>query len=112
MGDVGTGAAVKRPATGPGSRRYLAQNLRIARTLGGWSQEKLALRCGLKRTYIGTLERAEVNPGIDNVDRIAAGLGVPPHVLLLPPDMAQPLIHAHLDSALDTPPAQAPPSMA
>ena len=75
-----------------GSRHHLAFNIRIARTMRGWSQEALGLHCGLKRTYIGTLERAELNPGIDNIDRIARGLGVASHVLLSPPDLAQPLL--------------------
>lgn len=80
-----------------GSRRHLALNIRVARVLAGWSQEALGLHCGLKRTYIGTLERAELNPGIDNVDRIAQGLGVPAHVLLLPPEVAHPLIYTRLN---------------
>lgn len=81
-----------------GSRRNLALNIRIARTIRGWSQEALGLHCGLKRTYIGTLERAELNPGIDNIDRIADGLGVPAHVLLSPPDLAQPHLLRELGS--------------
>jgi transcriptional regulator with XRE-family HTH domain len=84
--------SMKKQKQANGSRRHLALNIRIARTVRGWSQEALGLHCGLKRTYIGTLERAELNPGIDNVDRIAQGLGVPAHVLLSPPDVAQPLL--------------------
>lgn len=83
----------------PGSsRRFLALNLQVARALSGWSQEDLGLRCGLKRTYIGALERGEVNPGMDNVDRIAAGLGVPSHVLIQSPELAQPLIYQSLSN--------------
>ena len=67
------------------SRHSLAMNMRSARTLGGWSQEDLGLRCGLKRTYIGALERGEINPGVDNLDRIAQAIGVPSHVMLLAP---------------------------
>jgi len=67
------------------SRHSLAMNMRSARTLGGWSQEDLGLKCGLKRTYIGALERGEINPGIDNLDRIAQAIGVPGHVLLQTP---------------------------
>jgi len=36
----------------------------------------------------------EVNPGIDNVDRLAVGVGVPAHVLLLRPDLAYSEIYA------------------
>jgi len=34
------------------------------------------------------LERREVNPGIDNLDKLAVGVGVLSHVLLLSPDLA------------------------
>jgi transcriptional regulator with XRE-family HTH domain len=70
------------------SRARLASNLRAARSLFQWSQEELGLRCGLKRTYIGALERREVNPGIDNLDKLAVGVGVFAHVLLLSPELA------------------------
>jgi transcriptional regulator with XRE-family HTH domain len=70
------------------SRLSLASNLRAARSLFCWSQEELGLQCGLKRTYIGALERREVNPGIDNLDKLALGVGVLAHVLLLSPDLA------------------------
>ena len=76
------------------SRQSLAENLRAARSLFGWSQEELALECGLKRTYVGALERTEINPGIDNVDRLAGGMGVFPHVLLLDPTDAYSAIYA------------------
>ena len=76
------------------SRQSLAENLRAARSLFGWSQEELALECGLKRTYVGALERTEINPGIDNVDRLAIGMGLYPHVLLLNPTDAYTEIYA------------------
>jgi len=67
---------------------HLAANLRTARSLVGWSQEELAFQSGLKRTYIGAIERTEINPGIDNVDRLAQGIGVAPEVLLMNPTQA------------------------
>jgi DNA-binding XRE family transcriptional regulator len=70
------------------SRVCLASNLRAARSLFRWSQEELGFQCGLKRTYIGALERREVNPGIDNLDKLAIGVGVLAHVLLLSPEQA------------------------
>jgi transcriptional regulator with XRE-family HTH domain len=91
------GKRVKNTKAARGSRRHLALNVRVARALFGLSQEALGLHCGLKRTYIGSVERAEINPGIDNLDRIARGLGVPAHVLLLQPDVAQPLIYRQVD---------------
>lgn len=40
------------------------------------SQEKLAERAGLHRTYIGMIERAEKNITLCNVEKIAQALGV------------------------------------
>jgi transcriptional regulator with XRE-family HTH domain len=77
-----------------GSRAVLGLNLQLARAALGLTQDELARRCGLKRSYVGALERGEINLGVDNVDRLAAGLGVPPHVLLLNPDLAQPIVRA------------------
>src|SRR5258708_21314067 len=70
------------------SRISLASNLRAARSLFRWSQEELGLQCGLKRTYIGALERKEVNPGIDNLDKLPIGAGVFSHGLFLSPDQS------------------------
>ncbi|MGA3083844.1 MAG: helix-turn-helix transcriptional regulator [Thermodesulfobacteriota bacterium] len=40
------------------------------------SQEKLAERAGLHRTYIGMIERAEKNITLENIDRIASALEI------------------------------------
>jgi transcriptional regulator with XRE-family HTH domain len=80
------------------SRVCLASNLRAARSLFRWSQEELGFQCGLKRTYIGALERREVNPGIDNLDKLAIGVGVLAHVLLLSPEVAYVEIHSAYSS--------------
>jgi transcriptional regulator with XRE-family HTH domain len=66
--------------------------MQLARTMLGISQAQLAERCGMKRTYIGAIERCEINPGIDNLDRIAEGLGVASHILLLNPEQASTLL--------------------
>ena len=42
----------------------------------GISQEELAIRCGVHRTYIGALERGEKSPTLNTIEKIAAGLGV------------------------------------
>ena len=42
----------------------------------GLSQEELAFRANLHRTYIGMIERAEKNITIVNIDKIAHGLDI------------------------------------
>lgn len=42
----------------------------------GISQEELAFRSELHRTYIGMIERAEKNITLKNIEKIANGLGV------------------------------------
>lgn len=38
------------------------------------SQEELAFRCSLHRTYIGALERGEKSPTLNTIEKIAKGL--------------------------------------
>jgi transcriptional regulator with XRE-family HTH domain len=49
----------------------------------GLSQEGLGEAAGLHRTYIGHLERGEVNPSLTNILKVAAGLGVDAADLML-----------------------------
>ena len=56
------------------ARKHLAQRVRLLRTNRGWSQEVLAELSGLNRSYIGAVERAEHNIGLDNIERIAHAL--------------------------------------
>lgn len=58
------------------ARLVFARNLRRVRQERGLSQEKLADLARLHRTYIGSVERAERNVSIDNMERLAEALGV------------------------------------
>lgn len=58
------------------ARRIFAENLRKARLAKMLSQEDLAELANLHRTYVGSVERAERNVSIDNMERLAAAVGV------------------------------------
>lgn len=63
-------------------RKIIAANMRARRAELELSQDELAHRSGLHRTYIGAVEREERNISIDNIDKIAAALRVPTAKLL------------------------------
>lgn len=56
-------------------------NLRKARLARGLSQERLAHLCGLNMTHVARIERAEREPGIRTVSKLARGLDVRASVL-------------------------------
>ncbi|RHW16905.1 XRE family transcriptional regulator [Sphingomonas gilva] len=60
----------------------LARNIRRLRQASGISQEELASRAQLHRTYISSVERRERNVSLENIFKIAQALGVPATVLL------------------------------
>lgn len=49
------------------------RKLRLARNL---SQEELAFKTGVHRTYLGSIERGERNPSLKNITAIAKALNV------------------------------------
>jgi transcriptional regulator with XRE-family HTH domain len=57
-------------------RNKFGKRVRELRKLKGWSQEELADKVGLHRTYVGTVERGEQNVSIDNIEKLAKSLGV------------------------------------
>ena len=56
--------------------QVLASNLRFLRSERGWSQEVLAERCMLHRTYIGAIERGERNITLDTLHSISLAVGI------------------------------------
>lgn len=50
--------------------------VRRIRTSQGISQETLADKAGLHRTYIGMIERAEKNVSLKNIEKIANALEI------------------------------------
>jgi transcriptional regulator with XRE-family HTH domain len=52
------------------------------RLQAGLTQEALAERAGIDRTYVGGVERGERNVGVANVVRLADALGIAPSHLL------------------------------
>lgn len=60
----------------------LGQELRRAREEAGLTQEELAQRAGLHRTYISILERDQKSPTVETLRTICAVLGLRVSVLL------------------------------
>jgi len=64
--------------------KALGKNIRAQRKAVSLSQEALALFCKVDRSYMGRIERGEVNITVEKLYRIAGALGCDP-VALLPP---------------------------
>lgn len=52
------------------------EKVREKRLKLGLSQEQLASRAGVHRTYIGMIERAEKNITLENIKKIATALSI------------------------------------
>lgn len=65
-------------------RKILAKNVRTFRLQKNWSQEELAERSGLHRTYIGSVERMERNVTLSTLETIAVALNTTVPELLTP----------------------------
>ncbi len=57
-------------------QEMFGERIRILRHERGLSQEELAYRVGIHRTYIGGIERGERNPALKNIAAIAQALGL------------------------------------
>lgn len=69
-------------AVSPTDLHRFGSRVRAERERLGVSQEELAARAGMHRTYLGGVERGERNIGLLNVLRIARAMGIAPSELL------------------------------
>ncbi len=63
--------------------RVVGKNIRKLRESKGYSQEELAEKAGLKRSYLGHIERGDRNVTLTSLNQIAGALKVHPSVLML-----------------------------
>lgn len=67
---------------GPDYRSQLGKRIRKLRSERGWSQEEFADICALNRSYMGRIERGELNLTLDSLQKVAKGLGLSVSALL------------------------------
>jgi len=66
--------------------KRFGERVRALRERTGLSQEALAAKAGIHRTYMGGVERGERNICLKNIVRLAAALGVDPRELFGGPE--------------------------
>lgn len=64
-------------------REVLATNLKHFRLAAGLSQEELAHRAHLDRTYVSSLERGRYSASIDKIESLSVALGIEASELLV-----------------------------
>jgi len=57
-------------------KALLGMTIKRQRTSLGISQQELAHRAGLHRTYISDLERGARNPSVESIEKLAAALQI------------------------------------
>jgi transcriptional regulator with XRE-family HTH domain len=57
-------------------QKEFGDRIRELRSAKGLSQEELAFKAGVHRTYLGGIERGERNPSLKNINAIANALEV------------------------------------
>lgn len=65
-----------------------ANNMRQYRKAARMTQEELAEKSGLHRTYIGGIEQQRINVSLKNIEKIANALSISPALLFLSDDEA------------------------
>ncbi|WKZ26605.1 MAG: helix-turn-helix transcriptional regulator [Candidatus Paceibacterota bacterium] len=63
-------------------KKQLGQKIKELRLEAGISQEKLATKAKLHRTYMSDIERGERNVSVENIKKISDALDVDPDELL------------------------------
>lgn len=58
------------------------KHLAALRKMRGWSQERLALECGMARSYLGGVERGQRNLSLKNLVKLASALNISLPVLM------------------------------
>lgn len=66
-------------------REVLAENLKRHRLAAGLSQEELAHRADIDRTYVSSLERCQYAATVDVIEKLARELKVDASILLQQP---------------------------
>ena len=65
-------------------REILSLNIKAFRAKEGISPDEFAARCGLHRTYIGSVERQERNVTLETLNQLAVSMSVSAADLLTP----------------------------
>ena len=66
-------------------RKVFAKNLKQLRRAAGLSQEELAFRADIDRTYVSALERGIYNASVITIEKLAEALDVEPTAFLQRP---------------------------
>ncbi|WP_299538977.1 helix-turn-helix domain-containing protein [uncultured Streptomyces sp.] len=88
-------AREQTPSAGPGTvRSALAANLNRRRLARGWSLRELSAACGVSKGLLSQIERAEANPTVDVLVRIADVLETTATDLLRQPMLRPEIVRA------------------
>jgi transcriptional regulator with XRE-family HTH domain len=74
--------------------KVLGKRVHALRVEKGWSQEELAHRCALHRTYIGQVERGEKNISFENLTKFSGALEVTLSELMRGLETGAPIAHS------------------
>lgn len=58
----------------PDHRKLLGRRIQRLRDKIGLSQEEFAAKCGINRSYMGRIERGELNLTLQTIQKVAEGL--------------------------------------